>query len=100
METCADCAGTGTTVIAVIALILVIIIFILALVFFFFPSSSTLLDVRGVNFNIVQGKISGTGTTGTTGSAGITESMSTGANNLYISLILNGDITLNLTSSS
>jgi len=92
---CADCAGTGTTIIAVIALILIIIFIIVALVFFFFPSSQTVLEVRGVNFDIITGNITGSGATG-----GNSESMPTGANNLYISQPLVGDINLTIESNS
>jgi hypothetical protein len=93
MTDCANCAGTGTTIIAVIALILVIILIILVLVFFFFPSSSTLLDIRGTNFNVVTGNANGS-------SGKITDTLSTDSNNLYISQPLLGNITLSISSSS
>lgn len=91
MSDCSNCAGTGTTVIAVIALILVIILIILVLVFFFFPSNDALLQVRGTNFIIVNGSV-----TGVTGS---TDTLNTGANNLYISPVLTSDVTLNINPS-
>src|SRR5437762_83919 len=99
MDSCYNCAGTGTTIIAVIALILVIILIILVAVFFFFPSSQTILDIRGINFNVKNGIA--TGSTGATGTSGTNaDSLDTGANNLYISQPLVGDITLTLNSSS
>lgn len=93
---CENCAGTGTTIIAVIALILIIIFIIVAVVFFFFPSSQTILEVRGVNFDVINGQATGGGVTGTNNQ----ESFPTGANNLYISQPLVGDITLTIQPSS
>lgn len=90
---CTNCAGTGTTIIAVLALILIIIFIIIAVVFFFFPSTQTTLEVRGVNFDIINGNSTG-------GSTGTSESMPTGANFLYMSQPLVGNLTLTLQSSS
>ena len=92
---CANCAGTGTTVIAVIALVLIIIFIIIALVFFFFPSSQTLLEVRGVNFDVINGVATVGGMTGSN-----SETLNTGANNLYISQPLVGDISLTINSNN
>ena len=91
---CADCAGWGTTLMAALALILIIIFIIVAVVFFFFPSSQGLLEVRGINFDIINGNVTG----GATGS--VSESMPTGANNLYISQPLVGNINLTIESNS
>jgi len=82
-------AGTGTTVIAVIALILVILLIIVVLIFFFFPTTQTILDIRGVNFTVINA----TQTSGT-------DNMPTNVNNLYLSAVLTGDLTLNLQPSS
>lgn len=104
---CTNCAGTGTTIIAVIALVLIIILIIVGIVFFFFPSSETLLEVRGTNFIVINGTSSGgTGATGITGFTGLTggtaasEDFPTGANNLYISRQLTGPLDLRIQPNS
>lgn len=89
---CANCAGTGTTIIAVVALILVIILIILVIIFYFYPSKATLLEVRGVNFNVIPGTSNGaSGITGFTGPAP-SVNLQTGSNYLYISNPLTGPL--------
>jgi len=89
---CSNCAGTGTTIIAVIALVLIIIAIIVFTVLYFFPSTQGLLEIRGVNFDIVNGI--------TIGNTGASESLPTGINNLYVSQPLIGDINLTVLSNS
>ena len=94
---CANCAGTGTTVIAVIALVLIIIAIIVFAVLYFFPSTQGLLEVRGVNFDVINGQATGGGGTG---GAGTAETLDTGTNNLYISQPLVGNVNLTIAANS
>ena len=91
---CSNCAGTGTTVIAVIALILIIIAIIVFAILYFFPSAQSFIEVRGVNFDLINGIA--TGSTSSTNS----DSLPTGINNLYLSQALIGDINLTILSNT
>lgn len=89
MDTCSGCAGSGTTAMAAIALILVIIFIIVFLILYFYPSKTSLLDINGINWSIVNSSASGG-----------PDNLITGQNSLYMSQTLTSDLTLSVLSNS